>query len=98
MVGCILGVDVVTAISSSLSGEVNTTSYTAHLSGVVMGIMVGVVMLKNRRVQFWEQWLRVACCALAAVFMLVMIVINIFFSSFFMTPDSEDAECSMHHK
>ena len=98
VVGCILGVDVVTAISSSLSGEVNTTSYTAHLSGVVMGMLVGVVILKNRRVQFWEQWLRVACCALAAVFMLVMIVINIFFSSFFMTPDSEDAECSMHHK
>ena len=93
VVSIILGMDVVTAISSSLSGEKNATSYTAHLSGVMMGMLVGVVILKNRRVQFWEQWLRVACCALAAVFLVVMIVINICIQSIFMPADYEEREC-----
>ena len=93
VVGIILGMDAVTAISSSLSGEKNATSYTAHLSGVMMGMLVGVVILKNRRVQFWEQWLRVACCALAAVFLVVMIVINICIQSIFMPADYEEREC-----
>ena len=96
VVGGILSVDVVTAISSSLSEEVNTTSYTAHVSGVAMGILVGVVILKNRRVQFWEQWLRVACCLIAGTFILVMIVINSFMEGIFLKTSYEDTECAQY--
>jgi len=93
VVGGILGVDVVTAISTSLSGQENTTSYTAHVSGVVMGLLVGVVMLKNRRVQFWEQWLRLACCILAGLALLLMIVINISMPGKFLPTSYDDVEC-----
>eukprot|EP00092_Neocalanus_flemingeri_P000928 GFUD01000987.1.p1 GENE.GFUD01000987.1~~GFUD01000987.1.p1 ORF type:complete len:434 (-),score=96.97 GFUD01000987.1:48-1175(-) len=96
VVGGILCVDAVTAISSSLSGEVNTTSYTAHVAGVAMGMLVGVVMLKNRRVQFWEQWLRAACCVLAGTFILVMIVVNIFMEGIFLPMSEEDPACSQY--
>jgi uncharacterized membrane protein SirB2 len=77
VVGGILSVDVLMAVSKSLNGEAYNTSLMPHMSGVVMGLLVGVVILKNRRVQFWEQWLRVACCGLAAVYLLVMVMMNI---------------------
>ena len=93
VVGGILSVDVLMAVSKSLNGEAYNTSLIPHMSGVVMGLLVGVVILKNRRVQFWEQWLRVACCALAAVFLVVMIVINICIQSIFMPADYEEREC-----
>ena len=83
LVGSIICVDIVTAIVRSMSDDVNTTSYTAHIAGVVMGILVGVVILKNRRVQFWQQWLRVACCIVAGTFLSVMVIINIFFVDIF---------------
>jgi len=94
VVSGIIGVDIVTAISSSISGDTNSTSYTAHLSGVVMGMLVGLITLKNRRVQFWETWLRTVCCGLVAVFLIVMIVINISMHSLFMQADHEETECS----
>ena len=96
VVGGILSVDVVTAICTKLSGEVNTTSYTAHISGLVMGVLVGVVILKNRKVQFWEQWLKGTCCVLAAIFLFSMIVINIFMQSIFIPADYQETECSMY--
>jgi len=94
IVGTILSVDIVTGVYSHLSGDENSTSYTAHLSGVVMGVLVGVVILKNRKVQFWEQWLRVACCGVAGIFLLVMTVINLSIPSLFPHPDHQVTECS----
>ena len=94
VVGGIIGVDIVTAIASSVSGVKNSTSYTAHTAGVVMGMLVGIIILKNRRVQFWEQWLRLVSCTLAAVFLLVMIFINIFATNLFIADDTEEADCA----
>ena len=95
VVGGILSVDIVTAICSNLSGGENNTSYSAHLSGVVMGVLVGVVILKNRKVQFWEQWLRVVCCGAAVAFLLILIVINLTIPSLFLPADyQETTECS----
>jgi len=94
VVGGIIGVDIVTAIASSVSGVKNSTSYTAHTAGVVMGMLVGIIILKNRRVQFWEQWLRLVSCALAAVFLLAMILINIFATNLFIADDTEEADCA----
>ena len=94
VVGIIIGIDIVTAIINNVSGSQSSTSYTAHLSGVVMGLLVGLVILRNRRVQFWERWLQWACCGVAALLILVMILINIFWSSHFKPTDYGETECA----
>ena len=40
-----------------MQAEGNSTSYTAHMSGVLMGVLVGLTILKNRRVEHWEGYL-----------------------------------------
>ena len=72
----ILSVDIITSLVSS---GPSSTSYEAHLSGSVMGCVVGVVLLKNRRVQHWEVWLRAGCCVLAGGLLLVGVITNIFY-------------------
>ena len=72
----ILSVDIITSLVNS---GPSSTSYEAHLSGSVMGVVVGVVILKNRRVQHWEVWLRAGCCVLAGGLLLVGVITNIFY-------------------
>jgi len=76
----ILSVDVITVISNYVQGESSSTSYTAHLSGVIMGVLVGVVMLKNRRVQHWERWLIVLSWVSAAIIITALVILNIVFA------------------
>ena len=71
----ILSVDIITNLTNSES----STSYEAHLSGSVMGVVVGVVILKNRRVEHWEVWLRAGCCVLAGVLLFIGVMMNIFY-------------------
>ena len=71
-------VDVITGLSNLVTGETNSTSYIAHASGVGVGILVGLVILTNRRVEFWETWLRSLCCVTAVTFILILISLNIF--------------------
>ena len=71
-------VDVITGLSNLVTGETNSTSYIAHASGVGVGILVGLVILTNRRVEFWETWLRYLCCVTAVTFLLILISLNIF--------------------
>ena len=70
----ILSVDIITSLVNS---GPSSTSYEAHLSGSVMGVVVGVVVLKNRRVQHWEVWLKAGCCVLAGGLLLAGIIANI---------------------
>ena len=70
-------VDVITGLSNLVTGETNSTSYIAHASGVGVGILVGLVILTNRRVEFWETWLRALCCVTAVTFILILISLNI---------------------
>ena len=63
MVSGLLMVDVIDSLILSAS----QTSYTAHLTGSAVGLLVGLVVLRNRRVEHWETWLKMACCGLAAV-------------------------------
>ena len=83
-------VDVITGLSNLLTGETNTTSYIAHASGVGVGILVGLVILTNRRVEFWETWLRLLCCLTAVAIILILVVLNIVL----LTPDLETINSS----
>ena len=70
-------VDVITGVSNLVTGDTNSTSYIAHASGVGIGILVGLVILTNRRVEFWETWLRSLCCVTAVAYILILIILNI---------------------
>ena len=83
-------IDIITFITNSISGEANSTSYLAHASGVVMGLLVGLVILTNRRGEFWETWLRILCCLTAVAAILVLVVLNVVM----MAPDGETSHNS----
>ena len=70
-------VDVITGVSNLVTGDTNSTSYIAHASGVGIGILVGLVILTNRRVEFWETWLRSLCCVTAVAYILILVILNI---------------------
>ena len=59
---------------------VSKSTLLSHIStdlGVIMGLLVGLIILDNRRVQHWETWLRIASCVLAAILLLVFLILNI---------------------
>lgn len=73
----ILGVDLITGLTSYITGEENHTSYIAHGSGSIMGLLVGLVILENRRVQSWERWLMITSYAVTSAILLVLAILNI---------------------
>ena len=40
----------------------------AHLSGAVAGLLVGIIVLKNRKVQTWEIKLKILCIITYSIF------------------------------
>ena len=67
-------VDISMAVySHTMYGEHNTTGYTAHLAGAIMGLLAGLSVLHNRRVEAWEVRLRVVCITLVSVLLLTFI-------------------------
>ena len=55
----------------------NTTGYTAHIAGALSGLIVGILVLKNRKVRTWEIWLKLLCVLLTGTFLAVTIMWNI---------------------
>lgn len=67
-------VDISMAVySHTMYGEHNTTGYTAHLAGAIMGLLAGLSVLQNRRVEAWEVRLRVVCITLVSVLLLTFV-------------------------
>ncbi len=66
------------AIVSHAQGTLVTTSYSAHLGGLLVGTLVGVLIVKNIRVDPWENKLKVVCCCLLCAFVLFAICWNVF--------------------
>ena len=54
LVSSILAVDLLTMIK--LGEERDSISHLAHLVGAALGLLVGLVLLRNRRVEHWEAW------------------------------------------
>ena len=55
LVSGILAVDV---LGSLLGEQKSSTSHLAHLVGAIVGLLVGLVLLRNRRVEYWQTWVR----------------------------------------
>ena len=67
-------VDISMAVySNTMYGEHNTTGYTAHIAGATMGLLAGLSVLQNRRVEAWEVRLRVVCITLVSILLLTAI-------------------------
>ena len=64
-------VDISMAVySSTVYGEHNTTGYTAHIAGAGLGLVAGLSVLQNKRVEAWEVRLRCVCVSLVSVLLM----------------------------
>lgn len=69
--------DIVFAIRRRIKKDKNSVSIIAHLFGVIAGLMVGLIVLKNRKVQSWEVRLKNICILLFVVMSLFFILWNV---------------------
>ena len=53
-------------------------SYAAHLAGAMAGLGVGIIVLKNRKVEMWEIKLKKACIVACGLIYAVFVFWNIF--------------------
>ena len=60
-----------------VTGDVKV-SYVAHFMGAISGLLIGIIVLKNRKVEHWETKLKVLCFVVFFLLRLGMILWNIF--------------------
>ena len=60
-----------------VTGDVKV-SYVAHFMGAISGLLIGIIVLKNRKVEHWETKLKVVCVVIFVLLMLGMILWNVF--------------------
>ena len=46
------------------------------MAGATAGLMIGIVVLKNRRVEECETWLKVTCVVVFSIALIVLFVLN----------------------
>ena len=46
------------------------------MAGATAGLIIGIVVLKNRRVEEWETWLKVTCVVVFSIALIVLFVLN----------------------
>jgi len=65
----IVGDIIVSVYSHDTYGSQNTTAYTAHLAGAASGLVVGLLVLHNIRVNTHEIWIKLGCYLVTCVFL-----------------------------
>ncbi|XP_046980109.1 rhomboid-related protein 2-like [Schistocerca americana] len=63
--------------------EKTQIGYAAHLAGAVAGLLVGINVLRNLQVKYWEKVLRWTCIVLYVALMLAAIIWNVGFPEYF---------------
>ena len=58
----------------------DTTGYIAHLLGAVAGLAIGIIVLRNRKVESWEVWLKWICVVGFLLATLASVLWNIYAS------------------
>ena len=53
------------------------TGYLAHLAGAIAGLCVGLIVLKNRKKENWEVYIRVMCALFCGTTLVLSIVWNV---------------------
>ena len=54
------------------------TSYLAHICGALAGLLIGIIVLKNRKVEHWETKLKVICVVVFVLLAVTAVLWNIF--------------------
>merc|ERR1712062_16092 len=49
-------------------GKSNKVSHVGHISGAIGGLLVGIFILKNRKVESWQTKLKILCMVIFALF------------------------------
>ncbi|VDM93961.1 unnamed protein product [Onchocerca ochengi] len=62
--------------------ECDRVSYTAHIAGAVTGVLMGIVILHNLKVLYWERILMIVSLVLFGTVFLFLIVMVIFVNPF----------------
>ena len=52
-------------------------SFTAHLAGAIAGLLIGIIVLKNRKVHAWELKLKIFCIISFGIFILSCLFWNV---------------------
>ena len=66
----------ITLVALNLNGA--NVSWQAHLGGALAGLFVGILVLQNRKVDYWEKNLKLVCMVAFGIFIVVCVGINIF--------------------
>ena len=69
--------DITYAIYLRLTDTSNNIGYLAHLAGGIAGIMVGLVVLKNRKSEAWEKAIKIVTLMITLGIMILALVWNI---------------------
>ena len=69
--------DLGTAVVNYSQGHTTSTSYSGHLSGALAGVLLGLALLENRRIEWWENKLKRAAIALYLILLLVGLLVHI---------------------
>ena len=71
-------VDIIIGVYNNFFANlISTTSYGAHIAGAGIGLLAGILILNNRKVETWEVWLKLCCYLLLALFFTVTVLWNI---------------------
>lgn len=83
----IIGVDVSVAIYNRYaSTEPDRVGYAAHLAGAIAGLLVGIGVLRDLERQSWENKLWWASVIIFAILILIAVIWNAAFPSYFPPP------------
>ena len=70
-------IDFVVAIYKRESSTATNVSFVAHLGGAAAGFLVGIVILRNRKVEVWETRLKKLCFVIFGILMGLFILWNL---------------------
>ena len=71
-------VDIVIAVYRRFrSDHRQNVSFTAHIAGAIAGLLVGIIVLKNRQVHAWELKLKMGCIISFGIFILACLFWNV---------------------
>lgn len=67
-----------TSLYNYLNEYTNDVSFLAHLFGAIAGLLIGIGVLRNLRVQSWEKKLWWICITLYMIMILSFVLVHIF--------------------
>jgi len=71
------GVDIGVAVYYRYTGNNTKVSYAAHIGGAVVGLLLGIIVLRNLQTHNWERYLWWACLATFLGLLVIAIIWNI---------------------